>query len=249
VNTLQNETEVHFASFTRQWEADLKAVSCALALHKRKFLVSYRRIVSLQAWRTTLLDMRLSTDSLAFFLEAQNDALTSHVLARLGSWRTALKALRGCIENVLACLYYMDHPVELSLWQKHRHRLGFGEYIAYFRAHPAVERLPENVTGLAELTKEFATLSAAVHGSASSFRMTADGRIPRLWTEHAAQLGAWLTRESRSLLAVNLILLTMFRGELEGAKLSNLRKAISLGVPEQRHRDIRQHLGVRLFRQ
>lgn len=248
MNTLQHETEANFTAFTPKWETELKTVSSALGLHQRQFLVSYRRIVSLQAWRTTLLDVRLSSDSVAFFLEAQNDALTSHVFARLGSWRTALKALRGCIENVLACLYYMDHPVELRLWQNHKHRLGFGEYTSYFKGHPALEKLPEKVTGLAELTKELATLSSAVHASASSFRMTADGGIPRFWSDDLAQLGAWHTRESRSLLAVNLLLLTIFRQELEGGRLSNLRKAISFAVPYARHGEIKQHLGVTLFK-
>ena len=62
-----------------------------------------------------VLEPRMTADSLAFFLEAQNDALVSHVFGNLGSWRSALKALRSCIENVAFCLYYKDHPVELHL--------------------------------------------------------------------------------------------------------------------------------------
>lgn len=248
MNSLLRETTENFARFTPKWESELESVSTSLAARQNEFLTSYQRLTSLQAWRGSLLNNRLSAESIEFFLEAQNDGLTSHVLARLGSWRTALKALRSCIENVLACLYYMDHPVELHLWKNHRHRLGLSEYVTYFRGHPAVEELPENVTGVSELAKEIAILSSAVHASASSFRMTDDGTLPHFWTSEAAQLGKWCTRESRSLLAVNLILLTVFRDELEGGKLPNLRKAVSLAIPQSRHADIKQHLGVRLFR-
>ena len=115
MSLLLKETETNFKNFDTAWRADMARVATELAKKDTIFLTSYRRIVSLQAWRT-FLELRISADSLAFFLEAQNDALTSHVFASLGSWRSALKALRSCIENVAFCLYYKDHPVEFRLW-------------------------------------------------------------------------------------------------------------------------------------
>src|SRR5580700_8104765 len=115
MSLMLKETEANFGAFDISWQKDMAVVSAELAKDQALYLASYRRLVSLQAWRAHV-ETRISEGSLAFFLEAQNDALTSHVFGRLGSWRSALKALRGCIDNVLFCVYYKDHPVELELW-------------------------------------------------------------------------------------------------------------------------------------
>lgn len=247
MRNLLKETNASFGRFVDSWEKDLNAVSTELAKDTDRFLESYRRIVSLQAWKSSVLETTICDDSLAFFIEAQNDALTSHVLGRLGAWRTALKSLRSCIENVLFCLYYMEHPVELVLWHSHKHRLQFSELIAYFRKHPKVDEYPDQVTGLAELEKEYSILSAAVHASGRSFRMSSSGDLPQLWNSDSKSKGAWSTRERRTLAAINLLLLTVFRDYVNGAKLSNLRKAVSLAVPLSIHGRIRSKLNIRLM--
>ncbi len=246
MRTLLAETESNFRAYTSRWQAGLSEVSAKLDANGHKYLASYRRIISLQAWRIHL-EPAISPDSLAFFAEAQNDALTSHVFGRLGSWRAALKCLRSCAENVLFCLYYKDHPIELELWHAHKHRLSFAETITYFRKHPLTSKIPDAVTGLPTLQKEYTTLSAAVHASANRFRMTAEGQMPTLWNSNKSLLGAWSTREGHTLVAINLLLLSLFRDDLKGARLPNLRKAISLVLRQDRYRDIRSHLGVRLF--
>ena len=118
----------------RPWRK-MTASSTELAKDNSIYLNSYR-IASLQAWRTHL-ESRITEGSLAFFLEAQNDALTSHVFASLGSWRSALKALRSCIDNVLFCVYYKDHSVELDLWHSGKHKPSFNELFNYMENHPA----------------------------------------------------------------------------------------------------------------
>src|SRR5262249_46734910 len=120
---LLRETEQNFETFSKSFVAKAEAAAQTLEAQRKKYLDSYRRIVTLNAWRTELLEKTISPESLAFFLESQNDALTSHVFSRFGSWRSALKSLRSCIENVLFCLFYKDHPIELQLWHKGRHRL------------------------------------------------------------------------------------------------------------------------------
>lgn len=246
MRTLLAETESNFRAYTTRWQAGLSEVSAKLDANGHNYLASYRRIISLQAWRIYL-EPAISADSLAFFAEAQNDALSSHVFGRLGSWRVALKCLRSCAENVLFCLYYKDHPIELELWASHKHRLSFADTITYFRKHPLTSSMPDAVTGLATLQKEYTILSAAVHASASKFRMTVDGQMPMLWNSNKSSLGAWSTREGHVLVAINLLLLSLFRDDLKGAKLPNLRKAISLVLGQDRHRGIRSDLGVRLF--
>ena len=232
--------------FTTAWRDELARVSADLARFQPRFVESYRRLVSLEAWKTHLLEGRISSASLGFFLEAQNDGLVSHVLASLGSWRSALKSLRSCIENVCFCLYYMDHPVELSLWSIGKHALTHSAVLEYLQRHPSVSTVPKSVSGLEIIKKEYPVLSRAVHASAVGFRMTAEETGVRLWHTDQGKLGAWSTRELQTLCGINLLLLTMFRSELEGARLEGLRKAVSLAIPATRHKDVKQHLKVTL---
>lgn len=214
---------------------------------KDKYQKSYSRLVSLQAWRS-FLGTSISEGSLAFFLEAQNDALVSHVLARLGSWRAALKALRSCIENTVFCLFYMDHPVELQLWHRGAHKLGSGEMFKYLERHPQVALVSEPLTGLPILQEEYATLSRAVHGSSAGFRMTVDARSTLLWSDARSSLGKWSTREQKTVSNLNLLLLTIFAEKLQGSSFSALRQAVSLAVPTAKYAQIRRDLGVSLVR-
>jgi len=154
---LLKEIEANFNAFDGNWRKHMGEVSAELAKQKPRFLQSYRRIVSLQAWRG-FLESRISSDSLSFFLEAQNDALTSHVFASLGSWRSSLKALRSCIENVIFCLYYKDHPVEYTLWEAGHHKPPIAELLAYLERHPRRVAQP-TVDPLPHIQSEYVTLS------------------------------------------------------------------------------------------
>jgi len=239
---LLKETEANFKAFDHDWRSDMAAVAAELSKDNSSYLASYRRIASLQAWRA-FLETRISEESLAFFLEAQNDALTSHVFANLGSWRSALKALRSCIDNVLFCLYYKDHPVELALWHLGRHKLTFAEHFTYLDNHP--DRIQEpSIDAMPVLRAEYATLSKAVHASAKMFRMTNNIKETLLWSDAASERGKWHTREQVVIANINLCLLALFRRELEGAGAAGLRDAIGLAVSPTKWSDIKTHMKV-----
>lgn len=246
MSLLLKETEANFKDFDGRWRDDMSHVSAELAKDCEPFLLSYRRIVSLQAWRA-FLENRISNSSLAFFLEAQNDALTSHVFANLGSWRSALKALRSCIENLMFCLYYKDHPVEFRLWETGQHALAIAEFVTYLDHHPQRVAVA-TVDPMPRIRKEYATLSKAVHASAKGFRMTEDIKSTLLWSDAKASLGQWQTRESAVLVGLNLLLLAHFRGELAGASASPLREAVSLVIPTSLYPEIKANLAVVLRR-
>jgi hypothetical protein len=235
MSLLLNETEANFKRFDNDWRADLTAVSVELAKDSAIYLTSYRRIASLQAWRS-FLETRISDASLAFFL-------TSHVFANLGSWRSALKALRGSIDNVLFCLYYKDHPIELRLWHEGEHKLAFAEHFTYLENHPDRIIVPQ-IDAMPTLREEYATLSKAVHASSKCFRMTNDIKETQLWSDAVEQRGKWQTREQVVITHINYCLLALFRRELEGAAAPALRDAIGLVVPSSRFADIKNHMKV-----
>ena len=242
MSLLLKETEANFKAFDADWRNDMATVAAGVAKNRAPFLQSYRRIISLQAWRA-FLETRISEASLCFFLEAQNDALISHVFANLGSWRSALKALRSCIDNMMFCLYYKDHPVKFRLWEKGEHTPRISDFITYLEHHPQRVKVPI-VDPMPHIRAEYATLSKAVHASARSFRMTKDIKTTLLWSHAQASLGQWQTRESAVLINLNLLLLAHFREDLVGAAMTSLREAVSLAIPAKLYPEIKAALAV-----
>src|SRR5688572_28841732 len=100
MDNLKKEVSSNFEKFSSGWPLELEKVAKELRSESGKFAMSYSRLVSLQAWRNEVIAKTASEESLGFFAEAQNDALVSHVFASMGAWRSALKSLRSCIENV-----------------------------------------------------------------------------------------------------------------------------------------------------
>jgi hypothetical protein len=246
MSLLLKETEANFKTFDSDWRTDMAAVTSELTKDSAVYLGSYRRLISLQAWRNHL-EPRISEGSLAFFLEAQNDALTSHVFANLGSWRSALKALRSVIDNLLYTLYYKDHPVELRLWHEGKHKLTFAEHFTYLDNHPCRVEVTQ-IDAMPVLRAEYATLSKAVHASAKTFRMTKDIKETLLWSDAKDQQGKWQTREQAVVSHVNLCLLALFREQLQGASAGSLREAVGLAVPLSKFALVNTHMNVVLRR-
>jgi hypothetical protein len=246
--TLIDEIRNHYDGFRKDWQDALSSRIAALPNSNTRFENSYIRLTSLQAWRSNIIEPQLTTDSIGFFIEAQNDALISHIQASLGSWRVALKSLRSCIENVLLCLYYKDHPVEFSLWEIGKFRIPFSKALKYLQDHPCMNGLPDHLTGLSLINKEYDKLSQAVHSSSIEFRMTEDGKALSLWKTDAQHESIWETREKRTLEGLNLLLLAFFKGHLQGSNLGALRESIGFVIPATKDATIKSSMGVRIKR-
>lgn len=247
MNLLRAEIDHNFAGFAASWQADLQTAIAGLEKHRELFFASYCRIAALNAWRSRVLEGSISKGSLDFFDEALNDALASHVFARCGSWRIALSSLRGCMENCLCGLYYMDHPVELRQWEAGHHRPGFAEMHTYLEHHPDICVLKASpVTGLAFLKDEYSTLSRAVHASAAGFRMTLGPGRAQIWKPEAESLGAWQTRDRKTHCGLNLLLVCIFRKSLEGTRHSALRQSLAFVIPDSMRSRIRKETQVNI---
>ena len=159
MRTLRNQLAKNFTLFSTKLRESYSESFDALDSQAAIFELSYTRLSSLEAWSGFLLENKLDKESLSFFKEAQNDALFSHCLARVGAWRTALQCLRGALENVSFCLYYMDHSVEYRLWEKGKHSLPISNYLHYICQHPDIIDRPTKVSGVGLLKQEYSTLS------------------------------------------------------------------------------------------
>lgn len=240
------EIDANFDSYFTGLSSEVENSFTTLSSNVDKYKQSYRQLVSFQGWRQDVFAKLEKPEAVAFFTEAQNDLLMSHALARQGAWRVALMSLRSSIENTLFSLYYLDHPVELALWSMGKHRLGFSEVIDYLSRHPNFLTYKATETGLEQVSKEYATLSKAVHGSSGAFRVTKDGDVKGLHIPSTIELNKWATREKAVVVSLNLVLIVFFRSTITGAGNLNLRKAISLSVPSSKHAAIKSKLGVTL---
>lgn len=240
------EIDKNAASFAIKFPAEI-ADACASRLNKTDgFHASYRRVVSLQAWRDRLFERDYSKPVSSLFLEAQNDALLSIVLAHSSMWRPALQSLRSCLENILNTSYYADHPIELILWENAEYRMSFAELITYFGQHPSITTYKGLPDVLNHIRQEYSVLSNAVHASARSFHMTKGGSISITFSSDV-DFNQWNKRHTSTLMWLNLFLLDLYSTKLMGAQNIDLRKAISLAIPSHYHNNIAKHLKVHLF--
>lgn len=246
--TPQAEIETNYTHFCADWQQKLTDALAAIAENKALLLASYGRLTSLQAWRGCLLESILPHDAACFFLEAQNDALISHVQMACGSWRSALNALRSCLENALLALFYKDHTVELQQWAVGGFRLSFSEGVKYLRKHPLLHKVPDGITGLALIEQEYRSLSRAVHASSKEFRMTADGKAVSIWMRDEAHFRQWASHEAKVVQGINLLFVAIFREHLTGTRQNELRRAIARSIPKNKDSEVQARLGVRIRR-
>lgn len=224
---LKGEIRANFDRFLERWPTELSDNIKSLQ-SSEVYSESYERIAALNALKDSVIAPNLPAEASVFFLEAQNDALQSHVHASMGAWRVSLQSLRGLIENALAAFYYMDHPVELKLWSTGNFRIGFSALMKYFEAHPKIVGVSSAVSGIDILKAEYATLSKAVHASAVSFWMTAETDSILLWTSQPEKAGMWASREKKTIQGVALLTLSLFAEQLTGTQKPGVRETVGL---------------------
>lgn len=243
MSTLEHELAANFLEFRTDWTAQASANWKALELLD-VYEKSYRKIACLHALKNEIVVSNFNGGSAAFFLEAHNDALVSHVNASFGAWRSSLQALRSCIENSLNAIYYKDHPVELELWSKGTFRIGFTDLVGYMQRHPKFSPFDNTKTGLQFLQDEYATLSRAVHASATDFRMTQSASAILLWDVDKARAGMWAAREAKVIEGICLVFAFLFSEKMMGTQLSNLRSMLSFAVSDSKRAILKKELKI-----
>lgn len=222
------ELDANHATFEQRWKAQRKLTEDELEGHAI-FGRAFRRLVAMQAWRSELLDTKVSAASLKFAIEGQNDLLAAFLLARGGQWRSALQCQRAALENYLNFLFFKDHPVELELWANGRYQTQFSELHSYFLKHPLVSSRQPKCCGLDTIKTEYAILSKAVHGSAAAFRMSSD-EGPEFFVNDQALLGKWDHRNRQVVRGLCLLMIALFKDELVATRKRNLRKSLALAL-------------------
>lgn len=241
--TFEKETEANFQKFFEAWTERIS--QNWIALHNSpNYLASYRRISAVNSLRIDVLEKVVPTDALAFFLEAHNDLLQAHVSASVGSWRVALKSIRSFVENSLNCLYFADHSIELRNWERGKSRPGFSELIRYFENHPDIAGFDVAKSALGNLTGEYGILSKAVHGSAKTFRMTDNIGQTLLWSTKTEKVGSWSTREAAAIAPICILIITIYRSQLSGAKLPGCRQSLSTVLSQKVREKVKNELGI-----
>lgn len=227
--------EENFSTFSLELNKSVeKGLNTFSEKEKEIFLDSYKRITSIQAWRTYILEHESetydNTHFIHFFREAHNDLLLSHLFARVGSWRAAKNFLRSSLENVLSFIYYKDHPIELIRWLNGREWRPFSELVTYIKEHPSYIDLSEDqklIVDIPAIGKLYGSLSQAVHASSFSARMTNLSDIfPQLINTQPAEYGKWSSLELDTVQSINRLLIVFYMEHLTGTSNRELREAI-----------------------
>lgn len=202
---------------------------------------SYARIAAVNAIKVDIVDQYFPAEAAHFFSEAHNDAILSHVNASFGCWRPALQALRSFMENTFSAIYYSEHPVELEKWKHGKFFIQPKHLREYVAEHPKSIALAKALDLKTLLDSEYDTLSKAVHGSNSLFRMTSsDGKIA-ITKPNTADLGKWAARERATVSLCVTVIAAIMRDHLDGAKLSNLRNALGIAVGSKSRAALKTH--------
>lgn len=209
-----------------------------------KLAESYARIAAINALKVDVVEPHFPKGAAHFFFEAHNDALLSHVNASFGSWRPALQALRSFMENTMASVYYLDHPVEFEKWSNGDFQISPKEMREYIAEHPKLFKIVKELDLKAALDKEYGTLSKAVHSSSSLFRMTtADGKT-NIANPSAADLGKWSARERTTIDICITALVGILSDFLDGAKMQNLRAALRIAIQSNSRAALKKHMDI-----
>lgn len=227
-----------------QMSSDSIAAKIATFRGDEKLAESYARIAAINALKIDVVVPNFPAGAAHFFFEAHNDALLSHVNASFGSWRPALQALRSFMENTMAAIYYRDHSVEFEKWKAGDFQISPKEMRTYIAEHPKLAGLVKELNMKAALDNEYSTLSKAVHGSSSLFRMTTADGMTNIANTSAADLGRWSARERSAVNICITALVGVLSDYLDGAKLQNLRAALRIAVHSKSRAALKKHMDI-----
>ena len=242
---IRDEVKVNYENYLASFSA---AITKNIASSKgdAKLVESYARVAVVNAIKIDLVDKYFPKDAAHFFFEAHNDALLSHVNASFGSWRPALQALRSYMENTMAAIYYKDHPVELEKWQSGEFTIQPRDLREYISDHPKLKKVCSEIDLRSLLNTEYATLSKAVHGSSSLFRMTSSDGKTNIAAPNAAELGKWSTRERSTVNLCTVMMVGILSDQLDGAKLSGLRDILGVALSAKSRVALKTHLNINI---
>jgi hypothetical protein len=240
---ISSELKANYEVFSEALPKRLVA-NCNLFRNKAALIESYARIASINALKIDLIEQYFPKGAAHFFYEAHNDVLLSHVNASFGSWRLALQSLRSFMENTLATIYFLDHPIEFEKWKNGKFSISPKELREYVSDHPKIVDLSKELKFKAAIDKEYGTLSKAVHGSSVSFRMTTEDGKTNIANPNEADLGKWSTRERITIDICLTAMIGVLRDQLEGAKMQNLRGSLGLTIKPRSRDALKKHCGV-----
>jgi hypothetical protein len=238
-----DEIKTNYLAFS---EAVSKSIVANITIFKanEKLVESYARIAAINALKVDVVEPQFPKGAAHFFFEAHNDALLSHVNASFGSWRPALQALRSFMENTMASIYYLDHPIEFAKWETGDFQISPKEMREYIAEHPKLAKLVKDLDLKAALDKEYGTLSKAVHASNSLFRMTTGDGKTNIANPCTADLGKWSTRERTAVDICITTLVGVLSDYLDGAKMQNLRTALGIAIQSKSRAALKKHMNV-----
>jgi len=118
---------------------------------------------SLAIWEHYLTD--IPERGKIFLIEVRSDALQSFISALTGLYKSTYLLLRGVIENFLRYVYFIDHPVEYSLFSTRGKYLTFQFLADYMKEHPYIGENIRKVKLIDHLYSKYDIFSKIIHAT------------------------------------------------------------------------------------
>lgn len=144
--------------------------------------------------------------------ELHEDINSSFYLTLFGLYRSAHMHLRSCIELSMQYLYFLEHPVEYSLWKNGEFVIKHDRITDYLRSHPRIKS-PELNDLIDTITKLWKNHSKHIHGEAPIY-FQSEKESRKTSSFQPKDFGIWKSNFLKTTYCINKLMLLFFKSEL-----------------------------------
>ncbi|MDD4438155.1 MAG: hypothetical protein PHS04_09000 [Tissierellia bacterium] len=151
--------------------------------------------------------------------ELHEDVNSSFYQTLFGLYRSAHMHLRSCIELSMQYLYFLEHPVEYTLWQNGDFVIKHDRITEYLKQHPRIKS-QELDDVINNITKHWKMLSKHIHGEAPIY-FQSEKESRKTNSFRAQDFGVWKSNFMKTTYYVNKLMLMYFKNDLVRIPVQN----------------------------
>jgi hypothetical protein len=171
----------------------------------------YHATLIFRNWKFGLVDIT-GNSVIEILNELHEDINSSFYQTLLGLYRSAHMHQRSCIELSMQYIYFLEHPVEYSLWKTGDFVIKHDKITEYLKKHPKQKSVDTNKL-VDNITKHWKLLSKHIHGEAPIY-FQSEKASHKTNTFKSQDFGIWKTNFLKTTYYINKLLLLFFKDDL-----------------------------------
>jgi len=144
--------------------------------------------------------------------ELHEDVNSSFYQTLLGLHRSAHMHLRSCIELSMQYIYFLEHPVEYTMWQSGDFVIKHDKITEYLKQHPRLKS-SDFTKLLVNITKQWKLLSKHIHGEAPIY-FQSERESSQTNSFKIQDFGVWKSNFLKTTYYINKLLMFYFKADL-----------------------------------